>query len=81
MSPGPSSYQPFPLTWPGSPLVLSIFFFPLEHFLCILPGFHLVEAWRFFSHPHPRVVTAALAFYFSITILPTTCITILTLLP
>lgn len=57
------------------------FFFPLEHFLCILPGFHLVEAWRFFSHPHPRVVTAALAFYFSITILPTTCITILTLLP
>lgn len=53
MSPGPSSYQPFPLTWPGSPLVLSIFFFP-EHFLCILPGFHLVEAWRFFLTPTPE---------------------------
>lgn len=67
MSPGPSSHQPFPLTWPGSPLVVSIPPPPPQCLLCVLPGLHLVEAW-WFSHPHPRVVTAALAFYFSVTI-------------
>lgn len=74
---GLSSHQPFPFTRPGSPPMLPKKYLNVPS-VCIHLGLH--SGGCLLSHPLFRVVTAALAFCkFSVTILPTTCTTILTL--
>lgn len=79
MSPGPSSHQPFPLTWPGSPLVVSI---PPPPPVSSLRSsrFALSGGLVVFSPP-PQSSHSSPGFLFQRYNLTTTCITVLTLLP